>query len=430
MTTLIHRWKLVKESAPMRNLLLIGSGDPGFRRYALDDLSQRYAVWLLTPKEPTWEREYLTGYAAVDITDSADAVALARALAQDTGVDGVMSYTETLVELSCAIAAELNLPSSTVDSVARGRDKLRVRQCLAEHGVPQPGFGAATTEREALHLLDEVIGYPAVLKPRRLAGSCGVVRVDGPHDVAEWFAVASSAQFHHVENPVRDTVLIEQFLEGEEISVDSACQGGVVTPLVIARKGVGFEPFFEEMSHAVSADDPLYRSVELRDLLHTVHQALGLDDLMTHTEIRLTSEGLRLIELNVRMGGDMIPYLGQLALGISLPLVAAGIAVGEKPDLARRSESCAYIELLYPPHDLVLESVHVEREQLDAAVHSVVITKEPGATLRLPPLGNAAMCRYGYAIATGPNLDDCRDSVRNARKLIHITGRPPADDNV
>jgi biotin carboxylase len=421
--------RLQPEQSSRPPLLLIGSGDPNFRRYALEDLASRYSVWLLAPSQPTWAREYLTGYATAEPTDLAGAVVLARELAGASGVAGVLSYTETLVELACLLAAELGLPGSSTAAVSAARDKYQVRRRLEQYGIPQPAFAAVSTVPEALRELEK-IGYPAVLKPRRLAGSAAVLRVDGPDEVSRLFDVPAQARFDNVDNPGEDLVLIEQYLVGEEISVDSSCRAGVVTPLVIARKEVGLEPYFEELAHTVSADDPLYRSAELRELLQEIHRALGLDNLMTHTEFRLTPDGIRLVELNVRMGGGLIPYLGQLALGVSLPLVAAAIAVGSaSPAEGKSAGTCARIELFYPPHDLVVESIGTGAGRLEEGVHDVVITKQVGSTLLLPPAGNSAMCRYGYVIVTGASPGQCRQIAGRARTAVHLAGRPPAGQN-
>ncbi|MCP9961478.1 ATP-grasp domain-containing protein [Streptomyces somaliensis] len=337
--------------------------------------------------------------------------------------DGVLSWVETLVGLSCIVAARLGLPGTHPAAIDLSRDKLDVRERLATAGLPQPGFGGASTVADALSLLDD-IGYPAVLKPRRLAGSCGVVRVDDAEDVAQRFETVVSAEFFGVENPGSDRVLVEELLVGDEVSVDSACRDGVVTPLIVARKRSSPPPYFEELAHTVSATDPLLESAELRDLLQRIHCALGLDNLMTHIELRLTAAGLRLVEVNPRLGGDMIPYLGGLATGVSLSRVAAGIAVGEAPELTPRAARVAHVELLSPDRDLVLESVEVDRGALPEEVHSLVITKKPGDILRLPPEGNSNMCRYGYLITLGKTPEMCWAAAAKARESISVNSRP------
>ena len=428
MTKLDSSWTQVDADATAKpHLLLVGSGDANFRRYAIEDLAREYSLWLLTPRAPSWDIPYLRGFALLDVTDVAEAESLARRLADGVDLAGVLSYTETLVAVSAAISTALGFAGPDPAAVSLGRDKWSVRQKLKEAGVPQPGFATVSTTEDALASLEH-LGYPAVMKPRRLAGSCGVVRVDGPDDVRAHFSVPSLAEFRGVENPAHDAVLLEQFLAGEEITVDSACQDGEVIPLVIARKQLGFDPYFEEIEHTVWADDPLYQSVELRDALQKVHHAMELENLMTHTEFRMTSEGFRLIEVNVRMGGGLIPYLGQLAHGFSLPLIAADIATGTPVDASTSKAGCAYIEFLYPPHDMVIESITVDEAGLDDDVHELMITKGPGQSLVLPPAGNSTMCHFGYLITTGSDPEHCRQVAKHTQSLITLRGNFPSGE--
>ncbi|MBR7837435.1 ATP-grasp domain-containing protein [Actinospica durhamensis] len=124
------------------------------------------------------------------------------------------------------------------------------------------------------------------------------------------------------------SVLVEEYLDGPEVSGDSVCIDGRVTPLVLAHKQLGFVPGFEEVGHIVQADDELLSGGALPAVLQGAHEALGLTRAMTHTELRLTSSGPRVLEVDARTGGGMIPRLGQLVTGIDLGRVSAELAVG------------------------------------------------------------------------------------------------------
>jgi len=82
---------------------------------------------------------------------------------------------------------------------------------------------------------------------------------------------------------------------------------------------------------------------------------ITLDNGTTHVEIRLARRGQRVVEINGRLGGDLIPYLGMLATGIDLPWCAASVAFGERTDVMPTRDLHAELRFLYPPHDGVLE---------------------------------------------------------------------------
>src|SRR5262249_17813798 len=157
---------------------------------------------------------------------------------------------------------------------------------------------------------------PVVVKARGLAGSFGVVRADDGDAVAAAFAAADGAQFPGMPRHESGNVLVEEFLTGPEFSVDAVVFDGEVLPTVLPHKHLSAEPYFEEMGHDVAAGDPLLSDDAVLGQLRTIHHVLGFRYGATHTEFRLTPAGPRLIEVNARLGGDFIPYLGHLATGV------------------------------------------------------------------------------------------------------------------
>jgi len=103
-------------------------------------------------------------------------------------------------------------------------------------------------------------------------------------------------------------------------------------------------PYFEEVGHIVDAADPLLADPGLAAVLAAAHRALGFTDGITHAEFKLTGDGPVVIEVNARLGGDLIPYLGMRASGIDPGLAAAAVACGQRPQLRpdrSRSPGCA-----------------------------------------------------------------------------------------
>jgi len=140
-------------------------------------------------------------------------------------------------------------------------------------------------------------GYPLVLKPRGLGASEGVVQVDDASGLADGYRDASSASHPGVPTYERG-VLVEEYLDGPEISVDGYVCRGRYQAMFVAHKQVGLAPFFEETEHVVVAADPLLDDRELMDMLAAAHRALGVDGAITHTEVKFTSRGPRIVEVN------------------------------------------------------------------------------------------------------------------------------------
>lgn len=400
-------------------LLLIGSSSRRSREFILQTVSRRYALWLLQPAAVTWEEPYVAGSTVVDNTRPEPLIAAARRVAAEHEVVGVFCYDEGLVAPAAHVAQALGLPGNPPEAVAACRDKHATRTALARAGVPQPASVGVRSPAQARAAAEE-LGFPVVLKPRGLAGSMGVSRADGPSDVDGAYQTAAAASYPGV--PVFDVpVLVEEFVTGPEISVDAVFFEGECVPLVVARKQVGLAPFFEEFGHVVDGGDPLLSDPALIDALRAGHDALGFHTGVSHTEFFLTADGPRLVEINARLGGDMIPYLGRLATGVDIAMAAADVAAGRRPDTEARHRKAAAVAFLYPEQDIVVESVDVPEGDLPAGVHSVVALVDPGAELRLPPRGYIS--RYARIITAADTVDEARAALQLASALVTLTGR-------
>src|SRR5262249_28160811 len=153
-------------------------------------------------------------------------------------------------------------------------------------------------------------------------------------------------------------------------------------------KRTGLHPYFEEVGHIVDAADPLLADAALLDTLARAHRALGIEDGLTHTEARLTPRGPVIIEVNGRLGGDLIPFLGRAATGIDPAEVLGDGAAGERPDTTPTGRVAAGIGFGYPERDCLVRSVEVPAEAPGLLTAAPMV--EPGTTLRLPPGGYIA----------------------------------------
>ncbi|MBM9510078.1 ATP-grasp domain-containing protein [Actinacidiphila acididurans] len=401
-------------------LLLIGSSSRLSRKFVLETVSRKYALWLLQPAPVTWEAPYVVGSTQVDNTDPARLTEAARAVAAEHRVSGVFCYDEGLVTPAAHAAQALGLPGTPPEAIAACRDKNRTRTLLDEGALRQPASVAVGSLTEAAAAADK-IGYPVVLKPRGLAGSMGVRGLAGPEDLADAWAAASAASYPGV--PVFElSVLVEKFVDGPEISVDAVFWDGGFQPLVVAHKRVGLAPYFEEFGHEIDGADPLLSDPAVTEALRRSHAALGFHTGVTHTEFRLAPDGPHLMEVNARIGGDMIPYLGHLSGAPDVALAAADVAAGVEPDLTRTSPRAAAVTFLYPEHDIEVESVTVRQDRFTPDVHSADPLTAPGAVLRLPPRGYIS--RYGRVIALADTVDATRRALSRAPELVELAAHP------
>lgn len=399
-------------------LLVIATGGREYREYLLRSIATRYRVHLLLGREPNWELAYIVGSSTVDMTDTIGATALieaARAVAATEPVAGVLTWDEARVLQAAKVAQDLGLPGGDPDAVMRCRDKHLTRLALDEAGVPQARSVLVSGVDEALAAAQS-IGYPVVLKPRAMAASLGVVRVDDPDQLRAQFGFARDTTIPGAWT-YETAVLVEELLTGDEISVDAAVHDGRVLPMFVARKQIGYAPYFEEVGHVVAAGDPLLGDPSLLDMVQRVHTALGYGDGMTHSEFKLTPAGPRLVEVNARLGGDLIPYLGLRASGADPGLAAAAVACGVRPSITTDRSLVGAVRFFYVDEDdTTLASVSFDAM---SGVDRAVAIAEPGAVVSPPPKGST-FGRIAFATAIGSTSAECLAALDSAQAALRV----------
>ncbi|MFV2178031.1 ATP-grasp domain-containing protein [Actinomadura sp. LOL_016] len=402
-------------------LLLIASSYSVYRAYILESVSARYRLWLLNPAPPTWEDPYIVGHTVVDCLDLEKLAAAAGEVAREHEIAGVFCYDEVYIETSAHLSAELGFPVLDPDAVARCRDKSATRAALRAAGLPQPASLAVSTLDDARAFADR-IGYPVILKPRNLGGSMGVRKVTGPDELDAAFALTDGVRMGGIRQ-FDDYVLVEEFLEGPEVAIECVLHRGTCTPLIVARKVLGDGRMaFEEIGHDVDAADPLLHDPEMRETLRRAHEAVGFTDGYTHIEFKLTPDGPQVVEINVRLGGGMIPYLGLLTSGVDAPLAAADVNTGRPPTVVFGGPPrAASVRFGYPAHDMEITSASAREDLLRPPITEIRVAVEPGMRLRLPPYG---LARSGFVIAVGDTLDETGAAVADADRFFTFTGTP------
>jgi biotin carboxylase len=403
-------------------LLLVGAGGKRYREYLLAPIAAQYRVHLFLEEEPTWEREYLAGWTVLesmrDTVDASEMCAAAREVAGREPVHGVLCWDEARILQSAKVAAALGLPGGDPEMVLRCRDKHLTRRALDAAGVPQPRSVPVAGLDAALAAADG-IGYPVVLKPRAMGASLGVVRADSPAELRARFAFARDTEIPGSWR-YHDGVLVEEYLDGPEISVDSAVHDGQVLPMFLARKQVGYPPYFEEIGHVVDAADPLLADAALTDVLERAHAALSFTLGMTHAEFRLTGAGPKVVEVNARLGGDLIPYLGMRCNGINPGLAAAAVACGTKPDLTQDRSGVAAVRFYYPAADTVIGGIGFDQAALPPEIDLAVPLAAPGDVVSPPPRGTLfGRIAFATALAGTPAACTAALDAAGAALVVH-----------
>lgn len=388
-------------------LVILGAGVQEYREYGLRQIAANHRVAVVDSASPGWTRGIASMQIVADLTNQRTIAAAVTKLAAEHPLSGVLTYLENHVEISSRVAHGLELPGASPESVAACRDKALTRRLLAEAKVPSARSHVAYSVDHAVELAD-LLGYPVVVKPRALAGSAGVQRADSSMAVRSAFLRTSGTSLLGLGTVGVGGVLIEEYLDGPEISVECVVLGpGQVQIAAVTRKYLTAEPAFDEVSHTVDANDDLLTNDAVRRVATEALVAVGITHGVMHVEMRLTSDrGPRIIEINARLGGDLIPRLVHLATGVNLAQVAAALATGVDPDLRHSRRRAAGIRFLYPRAHGRIETLQCD---IPAAswVERFVWTRTPGDQVSPPPCGNL-LDRLAHTVVTGPDAATCQ----------------------
>jgi biotin carboxylase len=400
-------------------LLLLGTGSRTYREYMLRGAALDFDVWLFSDRELTWEAPHVVGHTRLDTEDAGAMIPQAKALAPD----GVLTWDETRVVQAAQLAQALGLPGTSPEAALRCRDKHQTRTVLRAAGVPQATSVLVDSLAEA-RAAAAGVGYPLVLKPRALNASIGVVKVDAPEQLAARFRVARGAVSPGATELAPGGVLVEEYLDGPEVSADAAWQEGRMTLAFVARKQLGFPPYFEEIGHLVDGRDPLLDDARLREVLTAAHAAIGFQTGWTHTEVRITGAGPKVVEINARMGGDRIPDIARLALGVEAAPVAGAIACGRPPRMQPTRRRVAALRFFYPEQDTIAGAVRIDRERLPPTVACAEAVALPGQELLLPPAGHVSS-RYALVTVVADTRAKCLADLETAAAAVHLEALRP-----
>lgn len=245
--------------------------------------------------------------------------------------DGIVTFSERMLQTTAQIAHSLGLAFSSPTTVRALTNKRVQRQLLSDAGIDKV-HQAVATDPESLHSALRDVGLPAIVKPEVGEGSRHTYLVDADADV-DRFVSNFVGGWPHDENGPEPLVVEEYLLDsppdprvGGYVSVESVVVEGRPVHLAITGK-FPLAPPFRERGHFWPALPDAVLGASLLDVTDRALRALAVRSGLTHTELKLTPSGPRLIEVNGRLGGG-IAGIADRAVGIDLVRLAGEVALG------------------------------------------------------------------------------------------------------
>lgn len=235
---------------------------------------------------------------------------------QPTGI--TCGASDVGVVTAAYICERQHLPGLSVETARTVKDKEVMIKAFEKHNVAHPEYRIVTSEFEEIDLC-----FPVVTKPVDNSGSRGI---NVAHNKDELFRALSDS---FLNSRVR-RVIVEEYLDGPEVSVEVLVQNSVPYVLQVTDKITSGEPHFIETGHSQPSQLPELDVEAVRTLAKKAVNAVGITDGCGHVEIKLTSQGPKMVEIAGRLGGDFITtVLTPISTGINVSEYEITRALGE-----------------------------------------------------------------------------------------------------
>jgi biotin carboxylase len=368
----------------------------------------------------------------LDFQNISGSTARIVAFAQTRPLAAVVAVDDAGTVLAAEAARALGLPHNPVDAVEAARDKVRMRERFADAGLLTPRFTTAAIDANP-QAIATTIGYPCVVKPIDLSGSQGVVKVDDAGSFAQVFARVGAIVAACRPNGMGRSVLIEDFIPGEEVAVEALLRDGELEVLAIFDKPDPLNgPFFEETIYVTPSRLSPERQAQIRETTAKAARALGLTDGPIHAELRLNGNslppggrvgegaagGIWMLEVAARSIGGLCSRTLRFGSGISLEELILRHAAGLPMPAHRRERAAAGVMMLPIRNRGRLRAVEGQHEAKQVpGIDGLVITIPPGEPLVPLPEGD----RYlGFMFARADSPEAVEAALRHAHAQLRV----------
>jgi biotin carboxylase len=259
-------------------------------------------------------------------------VATTTRILRQRNVSAVVAAYQTSMVTADLIAQQLAVPANPTASSDARTNKTAMKQAWTSKGIACANWVQASSTAEAA-TWSARNGFPVVVKPESSAGGFNVFVCHTPAEVEDAYRLVSTQP--QPFGPATSSVLVEEFLDGDEYFVDLVHSPNLAHPqvLCLARYDKiqrGNKASVCRGFRSIGLDSPELQPVI--DYVIEANQALDVRVGVNDTEFKLTSKGARVIEVNNRLPGALTPQMIHACTGVSPYAEAIAVHSGRNPN--------------------------------------------------------------------------------------------------
>lgn len=328
------------------------------------------------------------------------------AVVEKYGIDAIVTAaTDKPLVMMARIAQKYGFPFYSVETAQWSTDKFQMKQRFLEGGVPCAKGRLVKSIEETTDMV-----YPVIVKPRDNSGSRGVKLCRTKEELEQSMAEA-------LEYSKLDSVLVEEFIEGPEYSIEGLHYDGKSEVIQFTEKKTTEFPYNVELGHIQPANISDENKQKIREIIAKIGKALNFVNCPSHTELKINDRGIFVIETSPRLGGDYITStLTPLSTGVNLEDELLKISLGESINPQPEAVQYSGVRFFSFKEGCVIK--HVPNEDFVKGWPHVVdfsfALKEGDRVNRI----TSSLNRYGQLILQAGNRDAIDEAFEKYEKVI------------
>jgi len=343
--------------------------------------------------------------------DIEGSVRVAKAQNELTPISAVLTVGTDASMAVAAVANALNLPGIKFEDAEAATNKIKMRMRFKQHGVPSPNFLPVWSLSDAKKA-GKILKFPVVIKPSDNMGARGVMRIDNLNQISDAFKFSKGA------SPSGELIM-EEFMEGPELSIDAIIYNNDITFTGIADRIIEYPPYFIETGHNMPSNLTRAIQADACEVMKMGIRALGITTGAAKGDIKITSKGPMIGELAARLsGGFMSAYTYPLSTGVDLMKAAIEVALGQEPGNLELVMNRVSIERAIITNPGVVKKITGLEEAFKInGIQEIFLNVKPGDKV-IQPRSNVE--KAGHIIAVGESLEQAIASFEECKKVLKL----------
>ncbi|ACV29293.1 Alanine-anticapsin ligase BacD [Anaerococcus prevotii] len=336
--------------------------------------------------------------------------------AKKNKIDGIITIASDRPMTTVAkVAKKLDLIGIDEKTAINATNKSKMRDALKAYGVPIPMYFSVDNYDQYLKAVDEIImkSYKCIIKPEDNSGSRGIRLVESTDacDLKKIFDYCKS-------NSNSGKLLVEEYMEGPEVSVETISKDGVCNVIQITDKITTGPPYFVELGHSQPSSLDKETIDKIKKVAIDTNRAIGIENGPSHTEIKVTKDGPKVVEVGARLGGDNITtHLVPYSTGVNMVKASIKIALGQEIDVRKSFEKASVIRYKKCDTGKILKIKGIEEAKAIQGIMDVEIVHGVGEYSHTIKNSND---RVAYVISQGNDITEAIEACKNALDKIKI----------